>query len=48
MKISWQWCSEVKKGYAVSQIAENSYKVCDIILDLLSSYGKLVRKKKAA
>ena len=32
----------------ISQIAENNYKVCDIILDLLSSYGKLVRKKKAA
>ena len=32
----------------VSQIAENNYKVCDFILDLASSYGKLVRKKKAA
>ena len=32
----------------VSQIAENNYKVCDLILDLSSSYGKLVRKKKAA
>ena len=32
----------------ISQIAENNYKVCDVILDLLSSYGKLVRKKKAA
>ena len=32
----------------ISQIAENNYKVCDLILDLSSSYGKLVRKKKAA
>ena len=32
----------------ISQIAENNYQVCDVILDLLSSYGKLVRKKKAA
>ena len=32
----------------VSQIADNTYKVCDLILDLSSSYGKLVRKKKAA
>ena len=32
----------------VSQIAKNNYKVCDLILDLSSSYGKLVRKKKAA
>ena len=32
----------------VSQIAENNYKICDLILDLSSSYGKLVRKKKAA
>ena len=32
----------------ISQIAENNYKVCDVILDLLSSYGKLVRKKIAA
>ena len=32
----------------ISQIAENNYKVCDVILDLLHSYGKLVRKKKAA
>ena len=32
----------------VSQIAENNYKVCDLILDLSSSYAKLVRKKKAA
>ena len=30
----------------ISQIAENNYKVCDVILDLLSSYGKLVRKRK--
>ena len=32
----------------ISQIAENNYKVCDLILDLSSSYGKLVRKKRAA
>jgi branched-chain amino acid aminotransferase len=32
----------------VSKIAENNYKVCDLIIDLSSSYGKLVRKKKAA
>ena len=32
----------------ISQIAENKYKVCDLILDLSASYGKLVRKKKAA
>ena len=32
----------------ISQIAENNYKVCDVILDFLDSYGKLVRKKKAA
>jgi Branched-chain amino acid aminotransferase/4-amino-4-deoxychorismate lyase len=32
----------------VSQIAENKYKVCNRILDLSDSYGKLVRKKKAA
>ena len=32
----------------VSQIAENKYKVCDGILNLSESYGKLVRKKKAA
>ena len=32
----------------ISQIAENNYKVCDLILDLSASYGKLVRKKKAA
>jgi len=32
----------------VSQIADNIYKVCDLILDLSSSYGKLVRKKRAA
>ena len=32
----------------VSMIAENSYKVCDLILDLSASYEKLVRKKKAA
>ena len=32
----------------ISQIAENIYKVCDLILDLSASYGKLVRKKRAA
>ncbi len=32
----------------VSKILENNYKVCDVILDLSSSYEKLVRKKKAA
>ena len=32
----------------VSKIAENNYEVCNLILDLSSSYEKLVRKKKAA
>ena len=32
----------------VSKIAEHTYKVCDLILDLSTSYEKLVRKKKAA
>ena len=32
----------------VSKIAEHSYKVCNLILDLSISYDKLVRKKKAA
>ncbi len=32
----------------ISKIAEHNYKVCDLILDLSSSYEKLVRKKKAA
>ena len=32
----------------VSKILENTYKVCNEILDLSSSYEKLVRKKKAA
>ena len=32
----------------VSVIADNNYKVCELILDLSSSYGNLVRKKKAA
>ena len=32
----------------VSKIAENTYKVCNLILDLSASYDKLVRKKKAA
>ena len=33
---------------SVSKIAEHTYKVCDLILDLSASYEKLVRKKKAA
>ena len=32
----------------VSKIADHSYKVCNVILDLSSSYDKLVRKNKAA
>ena len=32
----------------VSKILEYNYKVCNLILDLSSSYEKLVRKKKAA
>jgi len=32
----------------VSKILENTYKVCNLILDLSASYEKLVRKKKAA
>ena len=32
----------------VSKIAEHSYKVCNVILDLSSSYEKLVRKKITA
>ena len=32
----------------VSKILEQNYKVCSLILDLSSSYEKLVRKKKAA
>ena len=32
----------------VSKIAERNYKVCNLILDLSTSYDKLVRKKKAA
>ena len=32
----------------VSEIAGNSFRVCDQILDLSTSYGKLVRNKKAA
>ena len=31
----------------VSKIAEHTYKVCNLILDLSASYDKLVRKKKA-
>ena len=33
---------------APPKISENNYKVCDLILDLSTSYEKLVRKKKAA
>ena len=32
----------------VSKISEHTYKVCNLILDLSSSYEKLVRKKIAA
>ena len=32
----------------VSKIAENTYKVCNLILDLSACYEKLVRKKKTA
>ena len=32
----------------ISKIAEHTYKVCNLILDLSASYEKLVRKKKAA
>tara|TARA_Y100000590_G_scaffold128159_1_gene146555 strand:- start:34 stop:915 length:882 start_codon:yes stop_codon:yes gene_type:complete len=32
----------------VSKIADNTFKVCNLILDLSDSYDKLVRKKKAA
>ena len=32
----------------VSKIADQSYKVCNVILDLSASYDKLVREKKAA
>ena len=32
----------------ISQIAEHTYKVCNLILDLSASYDKLVRKKIAA
>ena len=32
----------------ISKIAEHTYKVCNLILDLSVSYDKLVRKKKAA
>ena len=31
----------------ISKIAEHTYKVCNLILDLSASYEKLVRKKKA-
>ena len=33
---------------SISRIAEHTYKVCNLILDLSASYDKLVRKKKAA
>ena len=32
----------------ISRIAKHTYKVCNLILDLSTSYEKLVRKKKAA
>ena len=32
----------------ISKIADHSYKVCNLILDLSASYDKLVREKKAA
>ena len=32
----------------ISKIADHSYKVCNVILDLSESYDKLVREKKAA
>jgi branched-chain amino acid aminotransferase len=32
----------------VSCIAENEFKVCDLIIGLNENYQKLVRKKKAA
>ena len=32
----------------IAKIAEHTYKVCNLILDLSASYDKLVRKKKAA
>ena len=32
----------------IAKIAEHTYKVCNLILDLSTSYEKLVRKKKAA
>jgi len=32
----------------VSKIADQSYKVCNVILDLSASYEKLVRARKAA
>jgi len=32
----------------ISKIADHTYKVCNLILDLSASYDKLVRKKKAA
>jgi len=31
---------------SISRIAEHTYKVCNLILDLSASYDKLVRKKK--
>ena len=32
----------------IAKIAEHTYKVCNVILDLSNSYDKLVRKNKAA
>ena len=32
----------------VSQIADNNFKVCDVIIDLSDSYQQFVRKKRAA
>ena len=32
----------------ISKIADQTYKVCNVILDLSASYDKLVREKKAA
>ena len=32
----------------VSQIGDNNFKVCDVIIDLSDSYQQFVRKKRAA
>ena len=34
--------------YNIEKTDENNYRVCELILDLATSYEKLVRKKKAA